>query len=286
MTATPLIRAPAAAPDRGSRARPRTWGASLRRLGRALAAAVFPSRCAGCGAWIDLEAHPSPELLASLLCADCRLRLRFIATPLCRICGRPFAQRADHDHYCGECLQNPPPYDMARSAAVYAPPLDALVQRLKYDGRLQTARPLGDLLRAAFQHNWSARPVDLILPVPLHRRRLRSRGFNQVQVLLRDWSRPGSRQDLAPVAAAVAPRLLVRRRHTPPQAGLPRPERIRNMRGAFAVTQPRAVAGRRILVVDDVMTTGATLAACVEVLRNAGAARVDVLTLARAVRND
>ena len=261
------------------------WFESLRRLALAVAASTFPSRCAGCGAWIDSGPAPTSGLLSNLLCRICRQRLRLIDSPLCRVCGRPFDQLSERDHCCGGCLDAPPPFDMARSAAVYTAPLDTLVQKLKYDGRLQTARPLGELLRAAFWRHWAERPVDLIVPVPLHRRRLRSRGFNQVQIMLRHWYRPGPEGILAPVAATIAPKVLVRQRHTPAQAGLDRRARIRNVRGAFEVADPEAVRNRCILLVDDVMTTGATIAACAQSLKRTGAARVDVLTLARAVKN-
>ena len=206
------------------------WLESLGRMGRAVAASVFPPRCAGCGAWIDPGPERSRAVLGALLCEACRQKLCLIGSPLCRVCGRPFDQYSVGDHCCGDCLETPPPFDMARSAAVYAAPLADLVQKLKYDGRLQTARPLGELLRAAFWRHWAGRPVDLIIPVPLHRRRLRSRGFNQVQIMLRHWSRPGPDETLAPVAAAIAPKVLMRQRHTPAQAGLDRQTRIRNMR--------------------------------------------------------
>ncbi len=284
----PIATPASAAATRGKRPavfQARRWFESLRRLALAVASSTFPPRCAGCGAWIDSGPAPASGLLANLLCRICRQQLRLIDSPLCRVCGRPFDQLSERDHCCGDCLDTPPPFDMARSAAIYRAPLDALVQKLKYDGRLQTARPLGELLRAAFWRHWAARPVDLIVPVPLHRRRLRSRGFNQVQIMLRHWSRPGPEGILAPVAAAIASRVLVRQRHTPAQAGLDRQDRIRNVRGAFEVAAPEAVRDRRILLVDDVMTTGATIAACARSLKRTGAARVDVLTLARAVKN-
>ena len=265
----------------------RIWGRALGRLGRALAAAVFPRRCAVCGAWLDPAGLPAGTaggaVFGTLLCAGCHGRLPLIDPPLCRACGRPFDQHPGRDHWCAACLQGPPLYAMARSAAVYAPPVDTLVRRLKYHGRIQTARPLGELLRTVFWRHWAGRPVDLIVPVPLHRRRLRARGFNQVQVMLRHWSRPGPHPDLAPVNVAVVPAALVRRRHTPAQTGLDRPARVRNLRGAFAVPQAGRVRARRVLLVDDVLTTGATAGACTRALLDAGAARVDVLTLARAM---
>lgn len=251
--------------------RPGQWG-------RALLDALFPLRCGACGAWLDAAAEGTGDSLARVLCPECRAALRLIEGPICPCCGQPFASDAVADHLCGACLAHPPAYAMARSAGIYGPPLKTLIHRLKYRGQLRAAGPLGEILGSAFRRHWGHRPVDLVIPVPLHRRRLRERGFNQVQSMLRRWPRLG----LAP-AAALAPGNLVRVRHTAPQAGLDRQERRRNLQAAFRVNRPEAVRGRFVLLVDDVMTTGATVTACAEALARSGARRVDVLTLARAL---
>ncbi len=258
------------------------------RLGRAVVAALFPPRCSACGAWLDPSASDadgdSDPGLAGVLCPDCRQALALIEGPVCTRCGQPFESFAGRDHWCGRCLEASPPYDMARSAGIYGPPLKTLIHRLKYNGRLQMARPLGELLRAAFWKHWRQRPVDAVVPVPLHRRRLRERGFNQVGAMVRCWARPGPEAThAAPVRVPVLEGILVRDRHTVAQAGLDRRERVRNLRAAFRVSRPEAVQGRCLLLIDDVMTTGATVVACAEALQQAGARRVDVLTLARAL---
>ncbi|MDD2605384.1 MAG: ComF family protein [Desulfobacterales bacterium] len=248
----------------------------LRQWGRALLDALFPLRCGACNTWLD---GATEDPLSRLLCPDCRASLDLIEGPICPLCGQPFASDAIGDHLCGTCLAHPPVYAMARSAGIYGPPLKTLIHNLKYRDQRRMARPLGELLYRTFRRHWRHRTVDLIIPVPLHPRRLRERGFNQVQFMLRRWPQ------LFPASAAVpmADDILVRVRHTASQAGLDRGDRQRNMHGAFRVRRPETVTGRAVLVVDDVMTTGATVAACAAALTGSGARRVDVLTLARAL---
>jgi ComF family protein len=174
---------------------------------------------------------------------------------------------------CGHCLRRPPPQDAAHAAFRYAAPLDRLVQGLKFGRRLGIARLTGALLaQAATQHHWP-RP-EVLIPVPLHDARLRQRGYDQAQVLAREVGRR--------LAIPVDWRCCRRVRATAPQSGLDRAARRRNVRGAFAVTKPPSVD--HVAVLDDVMTTGATVGALVTALKRAGVARVDVWTLCRAAR--
>jgi ComF family protein len=259
--------------------RGRLRGPRFRLWGRALLDALFPLRCGACGAWLDAAAEAPHDSLSRLLCPDCRAALRLIEGPICPRCGQPFLSDAFGDHLCGACLAHPPTYAMARSAGIYGPPLKTLIHKLKYRGQLRVAGPLGEILGSAFHRYWCHRTVDLIIPVPLHRKRLRERGFNQVQAMLRRWPRFDPVLSPLPIADGI----LVRVRHTPAQAGLERQERQRNMHGAFRVDRPELVRGCAVLIVDDVMTTGATVTACTDALLRGGARRVDVLTLARAL---
>jgi ComF family protein len=171
------------------------------------------------------------------------------------------------------CRALPPPFARASAACQYGGELATAVSRLKYGGAAHVAEPLGRLLRGTLAEVQGG--VDLVVPVPLHARRHRRRGYNQAALLAASAARG--------TGLEVAFRALARVRDTPAQTGLGRLERLANVRGAFEA-RPRAVAGRCVLLVDDVMTTGATATACAEVLLEAGAAEVRVLALARAER--
>ncbi|MSO20773.1 MAG: ComF family protein [Acidobacteria bacterium] len=179
---------------------------------------------------------------------------------------------------CGLCRRASYSFDQARSFAEYDGVLGDLIRRFKYDAWFPLAKPLARCLQEASGRfaTGSKSPIqfDLILPVPLHRNRQRKRGFNQAQLLAENLSRLNG--------VRVGGRDCVRMRDTPPQTGLRGAERRKNVRGAFAVPEPGRVKGASILLIDDVLTTGATLDACAAALREAGAAQVRALTLARA----
>ncbi|MBI2818934.1 MAG: ComF family protein [Acidobacteria bacterium] len=174
---------------------------------------------------------------------------------------------------CGYCRHGVFGFERARSFGAYDGALREILQQYKYQGYRPLARPLGDRLAQTFKRLHDG-PLDLILPVPLHRRRERERGFNQAGLLA---ERVGKLSGIR-----LGGKDCVRARDTPPQAGLRAAERRKNVKGAFAVPHPERVRGRRILLVDDVLTTGATADACARALMAAGAKGVWVLTLARA----
>jgi ComF family protein len=220
---------------------------------------------------------------APLACPSCRKRFVPVDSPLCTVCGEPFKSREGADHHCQRCLEAERHYDSARACGIYDETLRALIHWFKYKDSPQLARPLGHLLAWGFRRHYAAERIDLVIPVPLHRRRFRRRGFNQAYLLARQGlgrQASGSKERLA---GPVARSLLVRTRRTLPQTGLDRTQRAQNLRRAFALVRPQAVEGRNILIVDDVFTTGATVNECARVLKRAGAGRVDVLTLARAL---
>jgi ComF family protein len=157
-----------------------------------------------------------------------------------------------------------------------------MIHHLKYRGKIQLAKPLGNFLFTAFLHFWDTNPFDFIVPVPLHVKRFRIRGFNQAYLLIKDWhelSRFTCREIPDP---KISRDILVRSRWTEPQTGLDRKERMSNIKNAFTITDKRVVKGKRILLVDDVYTTGATVNECAKTFLKSGAQSVDVLTLARA----
>jgi len=216
---------------------------------------LFPPHCVACGA------------LGSWFCSACLDQVEIQHPPVCIRCGRPLAG----SQLCGRCQRRPPPLDGLRSVAPHRTPLRQAVHALKYEGVRVLATPLGALM--ADYAAELALTADILVPVPLHRARQRQRGYNQSRLLA---------HEMAAVLEWPVADALTRLRDTPAQVGLSRAERLDNVRGVFCVTDA-AVAGRRILLIDDVCTTGATLGACAEALRRAGARSVWALTLARAV---
>lgn len=223
---------------------------------------LFPPRCPACDA-----------LTAELgLCHRCALSLYPLGAA-CPVCALP----ARAPVVCARCRLWPPPWQTVRAPWRYGGELAAAIRRFKWGargraGRPELARPLAQLLVPAL----GGVEPDVVVPVPLHPSRLAERGFAQALVLA------SHARALARLQAPLAHDLLVRERATAEQAGLARAARIANVAGAFAVTEAGRVRGRHILLVDDVVTTGATAAACARVLRRAGARAVTVAALARA----
>lgn len=223
----------------------------LSHLRRALVDLLFPARCAGCG------------VRGAWLCTACSLAIPRPARPLCPRCGMPLRRAA-----CSACSSRPWALHALRVAVEFAPPVRTLVHRLKFRRAPFLAEPLSDLLLEA-QREFGAGDL-LLAPVPLHADRERQRGYNQAALLA---GALGARTGL-PCTAVIA-----RVRATPPQVGLSLQERWQNVAGAFAVTAQ--VGGARVLLVDDVATTGATLNAAATALRAAGAAWVGGIAVAR-----
>jgi ComF family protein len=223
------------------------------------------------------------QLLSASCCPDCLKDFAAISLPICECCGIMFKGREDDNHLCGECLMQPKKFRMARAAMAYDHQLMAVIHRFKYAGKTQLARPLGRLILGVYLRHWQNEKVDLILPIPLHPKKMRRRGFNQSYLLIDSWksiSKPMADElSLIPVKTDV----LVRTKATLPQAGLGRQQRLHNIKGAFKVRIPEKVHGKKVLLVDDVYTTGATVNECARMLLKAGAQVVDVLTVARAV---
>lgn len=227
---------------------------------------IFPPLCHCCREFI-------PDAGAVHLCHACMKTTEEIHSPLCTICGVPFLTDGRVDHPCGRCLSGSSSYESARAAFTYEGAVRDLIQRLKYDGRVQARRPLS-LLTAEHLALFAAETSpDLLVPVPLHARRIRQRGFNQAilisEILSEEWRIPLER------------RLLRRTRWTEPQVNLAAGERAANVRGAFALAEPKRVKGARVMLVDDVLTTGSTVNECARVLKKGGAAAVYVVTVAR-----
>lgn len=238
------------------------------RGGSALALnALLPPRCLSCGVITDS---------VGALCPDCWEAVDFLAPPLCALCGLPFEFDPGAGALCGACGREPPAYARGRAVMAYNDASKRLLLGFKHGDRTDGAPAYGAWLARAGAE--LAADADVIAPVPLHPFRLFARRYNQAALLARALA--------GATALEVIPDLLRRRRNTPPQGRLSAAARRGNVAGAFAVRPARkaALSGRRVLLVDDVMTTGATLEACSKTLLRGGAAAVDVLVLARVLR--
>lgn len=229
-------------------------GRWLAEAGRALLDLLYPPRCPGCGR------------LGALFCPACQARIEPLPTAVCHRCGGPVRAPG----LCETCRDTPSHLDAIFSAAVFAHPLRDAIHELKYNNGQALAAPLGQHMVTA----WRTRGLsaDLIVPVPLHPSRQAERGYNQSALLARVLADA--------VGVPLDERLLRRERMTAHQVGLGRAERAQNVAGAFSCRGD--AAGVRVMLVDDVATTGATLEACAVALREAGAAGVAAFTLARA----
>ena len=223
--------------------------------------------------------------MAPFLCPTCTSGFLPVESPQCSRCGMVFKSRHGEDHVCGECVDSPKRFQIARSAGIYKYTLMAVIHCLKYKGKIQLARPLGTLLFAAFISFWDKMSIDLIVPVPLHVKKLRMRGFNPSFLLVKEWVRIAEFLHVEFPDIPVDLSVLARTRWTESQTGLGRKERLANIKNAFniSISDGSKITGKRILLVDDVYTTGATVNECAKVLLKGGAGHVDVLTLARAI---
>ncbi len=235
----------------------------------AAGAVLFPNVCSGCRRRVGET---------GLLCANCWQEVQFIEQPWCGVLGIPFSRDMGEEILSADAIANPPPFARARAAVAYKGIARRLVQGLKFHDRTDLApwmarwmlRVGGDLADGA----------DIVVPVPLHRRRFLIRRFNQSAELARCFA--------ALVDCRFEPNAVVRVKLTRQQVGLDLREREANVRGAFNVPDKAdiIVRGRRVLVIDDVYTTGATVAAVARTLKRSGAANVDVLTFARVLPGD
>jgi ComF family protein len=243
----------------------------------ALFTTLFPSDCRLC-------ASPLVNISRLPVCEECLSSIRPMAADLCSVCGErllgPYGLAAEGEVRCGLCRRAEPPYAKAAAYGSYESGLRELIHLLKYDGVRPAANVLGRMLADAIvplQPLFAASPV-LMVPVPLHARKRRQRGFNQSELIAGAAFKltAAHRFELRPV--------LERTRETQSQIGLSSHQRRENLRGAFAVTAAEEVRSREVLLVDDVFTTGTTVSECARVLRRAGATKVYVATVARTLK--
>lgn len=242
---------------------------SLRPFFRRLLHTIFPTTCLACGAalWDD----PIP-----FVCTTCWESVARLPHPQCPCCSRPFSSPValahSPTHRCGPCRKTPPSFTQAWTPYLYQTPLKEMIVAFKYHGKTRLARPLANLMLEGIPH---VPKLDGILAVPLHRDRIRDRAYNQSLLLATQLGRA--------LQIEVLHHTLIKSVATSPQTGLKRSARLKNLRNVFSVNHPVRIRGKRLLLIDDVLTTGTTVNECAKVLLKQGAQLVYVSTLARMV---
>lgn len=261
---------------------------------------LYPSKCLACGSLFETNRH-RPDTLnpqrnelyrkaitsflfkqtaSYFLCPSCNTGCTPIEPPFCATCGTVLNSSGEN-HTCERCIKTPPYYKSARAVGIYENALMTLIHSLKYKKNIQVAKPLGQILFNSFIRFFSDKEIDIALPVPLHPVKFRARGFNQAFLLMRRWSDMITSESPSFSNFHIRRNLIVKVRNTEPQTGLDSKKRESNIKNSFCLKNPSHVAGKCILIVDDVMTTGATVNECAKTLKKGGAREIHVLTLAR-----
>jgi ComF family protein len=231
---------------------------------------IYPPRCALCGRFISLgEKYSDP----SHICDHCAHLLIPITHPLCTVCGTPFASSNSTDHICENCIRRMPCYDMMRAPYLYTGPLMHAIQKFKYNSETHIALPLGKLLSAFAKTVLSNLKEFVAVPVPLHKDKLKERGFNQSLLLAKVVS--------SELELSLDYLSLTKEKSTRSQTGLGGKERMMNVVNAFSVNSAANFKGKKVMLIDDVITTGCTLNECAKTLKKAGAIKVICIALAR-----
>ncbi|WP_291462023.1 ComF family protein [Desulfobacula sp.] len=246
---------------------------------------LYPLKCLKCGAYIDPDTV-KPHTMEACFCDHCMgLGFHPIDTPFCIKCGIQFHQITasdfDENHVCEACLKAPLKLDRVRAAVEYKGIVKDAIPLFKYHSKLSVAKVFEHLLFQTFLRHYSTSRVDLILPVPLHKKKLRERGFNQAYLMIRNFIKTYQKIYQQPPQWDIDTASLARVKKTDPQTGFDIEQRKNNLKKAFQVVNKKAIENKNILLIDDVFTTGATCnEAAMELLKN-GAKKVEALVLAR-----
>jgi ComF family protein len=209
-------------------------------------------------------------------CSDCLSEICWIDPPFCSVCGIPFMSKEIESHPCGACVTGRKYFTMARALGTFDGSLQGAIHHWKYEGKTHLTPFFAEWMAEGLNRYWEPDSLDLLIPVPLHPQRLRQRGFNQALLLVKELSRR--------TGLPYQKTILQKKKSTIPQVNLSSVEREKGVRGTFHVIGREELLGKSVLLVDDVYTTGATVNECSKVLLRGGAERVDVLTLAHAIK--
>ncbi|MFH1897303.1 MAG: ComF family protein [Candidatus Desantisbacteria bacterium] len=231
---------------------------------------IFPAECSFCS-------NPLETIRQRYICANCQTKIVPIELPVCDKCGKPLVpsfNRLQHP-LCRECRTMRRYFTVARAVGTYEGVLKKAIWLFKYEGKTGLQGILGSLMVDCINHlDWASK-IDIIVPIPLHKTKLKTRGYNQAGILTvfmgEKLNIPISQNNLKRIKATIT------------QASLKRKERIKNIHNAFFIQQPEKFSGKRILLIDDVFTTGATSNECSRILKKAGVSDIFVLTIARGV---
>jgi ComF family protein len=223
------------------------------------------------------------QLFSPFVCAVCAATISLVEGPICLSCGIMFKSSEGDNRICGDCITAPKQFRIARAPAVYDQAMMHLIHCFKYNAKIQLTKPFSGLLLATLNHYWEPDSFDVVMPIPLSANRIRQRGFNQAYLLICGWRKIADQLGMDLPKAMISKDALIRNRTTLPQTGLGRKARMQNIENAFSIDKHTKIREKRILLVDDVYTTGATVNECARELMDNGARSVDVLTVARAM---
>mgnify|MGYP006410787189 FL=1 len=242
---------------------------------------LYPLKCLNCGVYIDPDIV-SPNTMESCFCSLC-MELGFypIKKPYCTKCGVKFQTSFNENHVCESCLKKPLMIDRVRAALEYKGIIKNAIPLFKYHSKLSVAKVFEDLLFETFLQHYQGSGLDLIIPIPLHKKKLRQRGFNQAFLLIRNFVKQYKLCFDKPPSWEIDTNSLARIKGTQPQTGFDIEKRKANLKNAFKVVNPKIIYDKHILLIDDVFTTGATCNEAARVLLKNGAKKVDALVLAR-----
>ncbi len=242
---------------------------------------LYPLKCLNCGVYIDPDVV-QPNTMEACFCDLCmELGFHPIETPYCIKCGVKFQTGFNENHACESCLTTPLKLDRVRAALEYKGIIKNAIPLFKYHSKLSMAKVFERLLFETFLHHYARSKIDLIMPVPLHKKKLRERGFNQAYLLIRNFVKLYQQSFNQPPSWKIDTISLARIKRTQPQTGFDIEMRKANLKNAFKVVNQKIIYNKHILLIDDVFTTGATCNEAATVLLKHGAKKVDALVLAR-----